>query len=225
VVENGLSDLDKKTIARLGTKITQFTVNPIDLPPAWNSQVGKLTTQFKSFAYKQGEFMTKEVLGPILKDKNISPLLRWILVGSLLGEGSSDLKALIQLKKRSDNPVQREGENLASVGGMGIIGDTVSSAASGKDRLLELLSGPTVGDLANVASSTVQAASGKPSSLMKYLIGNVPVAGPSLRNILYPSAAATAAEKSQYKAPAGGTKVYQPYKSSKSKVYQPYKGK
>jgi hypothetical protein len=59
------------------TRRTQFKVNPVDVPPAWKTPVGRLATQFQSFSFMQTKFIRDEILGEAKKG-NFAPIARFI---------------------------------------------------------------------------------------------------------------------------------------------------
>jgi len=56
---------------------TQFLVDPIDVPPAWKTPLGKLLTQFKSFSFEQTKFVRDQVLKEA-RMGNFAPLIRFV---------------------------------------------------------------------------------------------------------------------------------------------------
>lgn len=187
---NDLINAGRKAVSR-----TQFTVRPLDLPASFTSTYGKLIFQFKNFAFKQGKFIGDEVLGPALKG-NLAPLIRYSLLGVIVGEASSDIKATISGRERPglDETVDILGakvpkrvlENISAVGGAGLLADLYDAATRGRDSLLRWVAGPTGGDIASITSGVVR---GDPKELGRTATGFIPVVGPRVKKELYPSGA------------------------------------
>ncbi len=182
-------ELTTEELLKAGQKavnITQFKTRPIDLPPTWSSAFGRLVTQFKSFSYKHGQFIANEVLKPAIQDKNFAPLLRYTVLGLVVGEGISDLKAFVRRRERPTNPIERGMDNLASVGGMGLLQDAINAAGRGSEAMLSFIAGPTVSDISKAAGGVGLALQGKPKTLARFILGNIPVVGQPIANTLIP---------------------------------------
>lgn len=190
-VQEALSSgqLSQEDLLKAGQKavnITQFKTRPIDLPPTWSTNpVVRLMTQFKSFAYKHGQFIKDEVLKPALQG-NIAPLTRWTILSLVVGEGISDVKAFVRNRQRETSPVTRAFDNFTSVGGLGLVQDAISAAQRGPEAVLSFISGPTLGDMGKVIGGTGLALQGKPKTLARFALGNIPIVGQPIANTVFP---------------------------------------
>lgn len=181
-----ISDLNKA--ARNIVKRTQFTTSPLDLPYGFSTPAGKVLTQFKNFAYKQGEFVINELFGPAIERGDFVPLVRYKLLGTAAGEITGDVKAYITGRRRPKTVQERKIENLMNVGGAGIIGDLINATKFGKEGILEWLAGPSVSEAAKLISGTGALARGEGGKeIFQTLLRDIPVAGPRLKRTIYPS--------------------------------------
>lgn len=57
---------------------TQFKVDAVDIPPGWKTNVGRLLSQFRSFSFKQSQFVRDEVLKEAFVHGNFTPLIRLV---------------------------------------------------------------------------------------------------------------------------------------------------
>lgn len=165
--------------------ITQFQTRPIDLPATWNTPIGKMLTQFKSFGFRQADFVNKEVLKPLTKG-NAAPLGRFLLVGILLNEISNNLKSVITRKDRPEDIVQRIIEDIP---GMGYYQDFVETLAYGmKSRdglfgaIFDFVTGPTGSDIRKFTAAANTAMQGNLKPLAKESLIKVPFVGRALIN-------------------------------------------
>ncbi|MGQ9847525.1 MAG: hypothetical protein ACUVQP_08515, partial [Bacteroidales bacterium] len=181
-----LTEEQLQQAAQKAVELTQFKTRPIDLPPTWSSLGGRLLTQFKTFSYKHGQFIKDEVLMPAIRGKNYGPLIRYLILGLIVGEGIADVKAFIRGRERPTNLVERALDNLASVGGFGLLQDVMQTAQRGPEAVLNWIAGPTTSDVAKLAGGTGLALQGKPKTLGRFALGNIPIIGQPLANTIFP---------------------------------------
>lgn len=187
IIKRGsLSEMDLFKAAQKAVDLTQFRVNPRELPPAWNGPMGRLLSQFKTFSYKQGEFALRELIKPAISG-NVKPLATYLILGLIVGEGIADTKAAVRGRERPTNPAERMLDNISNVGGVGILGDALTSAQRGPEAVLSFLSPPVISDVAKLYGNAGLAVQGKPSQLIKQLISNIPVVGSPIANRVIPS--------------------------------------
>lgn len=181
-----LSEDDLINAGRKAVETTQFTTRVLDMPPSWTGTWGKVLTQFKNFSYKQGEFVASEVIQPALKG-NLQPLMRYTILGMIFGEISGDLKALVRGSKRPEKLLDRMVDNIAQIGGAGAPAELLDAIRRrGRLGLYEFIAGPSVGDFAELLSTSLQAFSGNLEPLAKFVVGQVPIVGPRLKKSLFP---------------------------------------
>ena len=167
------------------SNITQFRVRSWDMPMAFNNPYVSLAMQFKSFAYNHADFMAKEVIAPI-KNGNFAPLIRFTIAGMILGELLQDTKAMLRFRDRPEDLRERLADNITSVGGLGIAGDIVNAASRGPEAVMKWIAGPTLSDIGDIAGGIGLAAQGKPKTIARFGIRQIPIVGPSAANLAFP---------------------------------------
>ena len=204
ILKNGLSEDDYvKGATKAIADLQPFSAT--DIPHTWKSPTGKLLTQYKTFAYKQGSFIKEFVIDETRKG-NLKPLVTFLILGQAVGEGVADLKATIRGREREKDPVARVIDNYMTIGGVGMVSDVFKAIVDDIQgtALLKLFAGPTIGELNDTffaAKGDLEALKqgkdfvvGKPSEkgerqskTAKSLIYKVPFAGPYASNKLYPT--------------------------------------
>lgn len=92
----GLSLKDPKLLSKASRLIadkTQFRTGTLDMPLWTHSPLGKLASQYTSFAYAHARFMTDAFKHPV---RNFGQIIRFAAMGLLLGEGVGDLREAIR---------------------------------------------------------------------------------------------------------------------------------
>lgn len=86
VVKRGgvLTDDEEITAARNIVERTQFRVDAQDLPMWASHPAGRIVAQFRTFGYKQSNFIWNEIVQEA-RQKNIAPLLRFLVLAPLMG--------------------------------------------------------------------------------------------------------------------------------------------
>jgi hypothetical protein len=153
---------------------TMHAFFPEQLPPGWRSPFWRTALQFKSFIYKQSEFMLSDVVGPGLQwfatdgaRGDVMPLLRMLVampvgaevvthlrdvvkagpehIVSLVKDGKFSDREFKEFFWEADNPAARVLSDLSYVGTFGLLGDAIDSAAAG--RTWKWVMGPTLSDI------------------------------------------------------------------------------
>lgn len=207
-----LTDAQKTQMARKMVEISQFKVDPMDLPGWADSALGKLALQFRSFGYKQTEFIWNQVLREATKG-NFAPLARFVAVGAPAGLASSELRNLVQMKEfaQPDQPedtspkaLQAAGKvatGLSAVGGFGLAGTAYTAAnRAARSRTptaiaASTIGGPTAGLVVETAQNIDKAIRGDWQPLAREGVRKIPMAGPTLANVLMPYDASKAPAK------------------------------
>ena len=158
---------------------TIFTPNPNDIPQWAQTPFGALAFQLKSFPLmlgRLGKYAAQEALNK--EARNVKPLLYFATLGPAFGAGTLALKDVIQMRGgeenreadlRNRNLLKTLGydskvhgdvndfwgwymEGMMMMGGLGILGDVIHSAATnadngayGQQRFASTLLGPTFG--------------------------------------------------------------------------------
>lgn len=202
--------LDAEAIAKAGGKLseeqqiaaarniverTQFKVDPQDLPGWTSSPWGKVLTQFKSFAYNQSAFIGREIIQPATQG-NIKPLIRFMALALPVGGAISETKNLLRNRPSEENPGKRGLQYVQQAGGLGLASDVVTglipqnSKYLPADRATSLaigtLGGPTVSTAAEGYGSLSQAVQGKPTSLGRFALKQIPLVGSTVQNTVLP---------------------------------------
>jgi hypothetical protein len=186
IKQNGqLTEEQTIKAARNIVERTQFKVDPQDLPGWASSPYGKLFAQFKSFSYNQSAFFKREVLDKASKG-DLAPLIRFLVIGSVVGEGVGDAKAFARGRERPQDIKGRLLDNLQTAGGVGTIGDVYNAASRGPDGIMQFIAGPTFGDISKLVGGAGLAAQGKPKTLAKAVLSDVPIIGQTASNVLLP---------------------------------------
>lgn len=158
-----------------------------DLPPGWNTSIGKVLTMFKTFGYND---LVRGV-PPLLREAqhgNIMPLLIMIAGGTAVGTGTYDLEHEI---RHPGQPLPSAGKQLlagATTAGLGgLVGEQVGQAIESPkyipSQLVSLLGGPAASDLYNAAQGVSGLATGNQQAqnqALTSLLGNVPLVGPTI---------------------------------------------
>jgi hypothetical protein len=178
------SGMTFKDTLMAGLKIantTQFRARVQDLPLFWTSPEGKVLTQFKNYSFNQTKLIKEAILGEAARG-NFSPMIRAVSLAPILGEGVKDIRSILSGNPRDKEGLERIAENMAAVGGLGIVSDLWQNASYNK--FAGALLGPTGSTLAAFSEGIVQTVEGKPNKLLRTTVRQVPVGGPLFSNLL-----------------------------------------
>jgi soluble cytochrome b562/ribosomal protein S18 len=188
--EGKLSETDELRAGQSVVNKTQFQVDVTELPLAWSTDAGRLITQFKSFQFKAGQFVKDEIVKQAARG-NIKPLLIAAILFPAAGFAVMNAKDAIRFgDQREEEPDILD--YLATVGTFGAFTDAFATSGRQPVRGLQQLAGPTLGDagaLWEAASAITNPRKEDPDAadrlrpMAKFLARQVPVAGPSLRNL------------------------------------------
>ena len=145
------------------------------------SLFNQIITQFKTFAFNQTKLI-KDAIVLEARRGNLKPIIAALALMPILGEGVADLRALVTGRIRTATGLERIAENMAAVGGLGIITDLWQSAQFGS--IASALGGPTVSDISKLTEGIVGAAQGKPGRLGRAVTRQIPVIGPAVSRAL-----------------------------------------
>jgi predicted transcriptional regulator len=165
---SGGNSIGRRTLddaAFLGAQRTQFIPSKMRRPEWWNSPLGRVTFQFKTFALQQGRLLRDGVFGEAAAG-NMAPMAYFLSVAPIAGELVGDLKAAVKDKRRTDDPVLRGIENLTYLGGFGLFTDLWQSTLFGDlsgavlgpswDITADLFGAAAKGDVSEAAQSAVK---------------------------------------------------------------------
>ena len=175
-------DLETRAIFR-AAQLTQFTPGNLRRPEFWNHPVGKVLTQFKSFALNQGRFMKDQILAEASRG-NMAPLAYVLSVYPIAGELVGDMKSIVKQKPRDADGIDRVLENFTQMGGFGLMHNAITSA-QWRGGLLRDVAGPTLGDMADFAEFSM---SGEPQKIVAEFVND-----PTVQNAKFFTLAGAAA--------------------------------
>lgn len=157
-----LDDFDALKGGRRVSQATQFTTAPGELPYSWHTPLGKVMTQFKSFAYKQTGFLADEAkrIGSETMQGNFKPLTNALITygvaAPIVGEVVNDVKSLLTNKKRDSKflSVERYVENILGASSLGLLDSTGGLLGEyGTAGVVSTIGGVTASDLYKGAES------------------------------------------------------------------------
>jgi hypothetical protein len=143
--KNALFDLAKQT---------QFIPTKLTRPRIWNSPLGRIATQFKSFALAQGRLIRDGVFAEFSLG-NVAPMARFVAINPMAGEVFADVRALTTGKQRRSDPddlVARWVDDMLFLGGWGLATDTIEAAQQGD--ILSSVAGPTADSVKKLLVAT-----------------------------------------------------------------------
>ena len=188
-----LSPDDLVTAAQVLVDRTQFSGRAIDLPFLASSPMGKVIFQFKTFAYQQARFLSKEIKRDLAREtRNLPRAFRTLLILSTIfpmtGEVLGDIRSLITQEKRPTRPLDRYISDISNAGAYGLLFDFWNSAEIGKTA--EFFGGVTVGDATKFIEGVIVRLPGNPKSaginFSKQLLRQTGVGRIGV-NVLFPS--------------------------------------
>lgn len=131
-------------------QVTQFLPGTLRRPQLWTHPLGRVASQFKSFALNHSRFMKDQVWAEAVAG-NLRPMAYTASIYPIAGEIVGDLKSIARLKDRDKHGLGRVVDNMTMLGGMGLFGDVFTAASWG--RVPEFFAGPTATDAAGYFSS------------------------------------------------------------------------
>lgn len=197
-----LQSAEFKKIATLaairGSQKTQFFAGSTRAPTGWKHPIGRVLTQFKSFALGQSRFIRDGILIEAANG-NLRPMVTMLSLAPIAGEAVGNLKAMIKQRDRETHGVIRALDNISYVGGLGLFTDILSSARFGD--LEGVFLGPAGGDMISWAEAIL---SGEAQRILTD-VGRTPAF--TLGGYLLGAGAGTIEELDEYldDQPGGGT--------------------
>jgi hypothetical protein len=177
------SQMDELMAARSVVQRSQFLVDPQDLPLLWSSPWGKFATQLKTFAYKQTQFVKREVLNE-MGNGNFKPALRLITAAIAAGEVKQDIKSIIKMKDRDKEGFDRILDDAAAFGSLGLVDDLYSGLGFGK-KSIDLFSPIALQAPYDIGAAVLyDLPRGDVKKASKRLAPNIPFIGPTLSEML-----------------------------------------
>lgn len=111
-----LSDIDHARAAHWFSRKTQFGTGRADIPYLWKSHPAlSVVTLFKKWSISQGHLLAREVVAPALKG-DIRPLVRWLAVTPVVGEGANLIMDGLLNRDRSEETMQARILNAYAAG-------------------------------------------------------------------------------------------------------------
>jgi hypothetical protein len=182
-------------VSRKLVELSQFKVDPMDLPGWVDSPLGKLAAQFRTFGYKQTDFMYNQVLREATKG-NFLPLARFVAIAAPAGYAALEVKGKIKgassINPEDSNKV-RAVKGLSQTGGFGLPGTeglNVYNSVKFKNTpgaIAGSVGGPTASFGLETYDNLRQGQQGKGwRKLEKQAVRSVPAVGPSIANRVFP---------------------------------------
>ena len=134
-----------------GVDFSQALPTRTRIPLAWQTPLGRVLTQFKSFSFNQGRFLRDRVLCEAAAG-NLRPLLTMSTVYPIAGEVIATSLAGIKGQDRDEDGLQRLVTNISMLGGFGLAQSAATGAKYG--RLSDVLVGPSLSDALSFAEGT-----------------------------------------------------------------------
>lgn len=159
-------------------ELTQFKVDAQDLPAWAASPGGKLVAQFRTFVYKQSEFVYNELVKEAVQRGNVKPLATFIALAVPLGNVSGGVRDYINGRDVAFDPLK----GVSNVGGFGFGSSAqfLTETAGSKNwpaYLAGTLAGPTAGTAVEAGLNINEGLKGDWSKLGKQVVKSVPIAG------------------------------------------------
>ncbi|MEK6897371.1 MAG: hypothetical protein AABW93_02485, partial [Nanoarchaeota archaeon] len=136
---------------------TQFGNNPLELPAVFNTPLGSLFFQFKSFAYKQLLFLGDQTAGELRAGNPGRAARNTLILLTMFPAAGYTVEAFRRILKgeepddRDVATIQKYFESLANIGAAGILGDAIRSMEN--KRFLQFMAGPTFTSVAQLAEA------------------------------------------------------------------------
>ena len=163
-------ELEHRAVYR-AAQITQFTPGSLRRPAYWDHPVGKIITQFKSFALNHGRFMKDQIFAEAAQG-NMKPLAKVLALYPVAGEIIGDVKSIAKMKPNERRGLERIVGNFTAVGGLGLFTDTIQAAAWG--GMSDSFLGPTAGDFFDLGESLLTA---DPQRFLRHQANNPTIQG------------------------------------------------
>ena len=194
------ADLDKIEPllgGRAVSQATQFSTKPGELPYGWQTPIGRILTQFKSFAYKQTGFAKDEAVRVVSEGRkgNLKPFANFLttygIAAPIVGEVILDAKSLITNKTREDEGFERYVNNIIGATSLGLL-DSIPGLTGkyGGTGVVGTVAGPAAGDIAKGGETVANLTSGdetKVNTGVRNIVKQVPGVGNTLANTFVPN--------------------------------------
>jgi len=121
-----------------------FSGESFSLPSYWHGPFGKLFTKFKSFMYFQGKFVNRNILAPLIDDKNPAPAIAYLTAAGILGNEAGDIRDWMSGRDVKQNLSALEWlvRGLQNAGGAGLFFETMKNVADNGAGAVESIVGP-----------------------------------------------------------------------------------
>lgn len=183
-----LTELEQLRAGQSIVNRTQFKTDVTEIPLFWSSNPGRLITQFKKFQFKSGQMVKDEILAEMAKG-NVKPFLRAAALFPPAGFAVAKLRDSIRFGQQTEEE-RNLADYLAMVGTFGAFTDAFASSSKWPVRGLQYLAGPTLGDAglaweaaAGLTGYVPGGVEGKWRPAAKLLSRQIPVVGPSIRQL------------------------------------------
>ena len=195
---DNLDDVDALKGGRRISQETQFATNPGELPYNWHTSLGKVLTQFKSFAYKQTGFMKDQGkrIFQEFKAGNPKPLMNALttygVAAPIAGEIVNNVKSVIFNKERqdTDNFAERYFSNILAATSLGLFDSAGGLFGQyGTGGVISAIAGPAASDVYRIGE-TISGFSGDEydrNKSVRNILNQVPGVGRTAANTFVPN--------------------------------------
>jgi flagellum-specific peptidoglycan hydrolase FlgJ len=195
VVKRGgaLTPEEEIAAARNVVERTQFRVDPQDLPQWTAHPIGKMVSQFKTFAYNQSAFVQRELIDEARRG-NVLPILRFAILAPLAQAAATETRNVLSGRPSEEDPEMRALQY--ALGPLGLVGDVSRTLFGINSKYVPIerrtaqftgsLLGPTVGTLTEGLGAGLNVLEGNLTPAARLALRQVPLAGGFLANTLTP---------------------------------------
>jgi hypothetical protein len=171
----GVTVKDKMLGAMRFNRAVNFTDGARQLPSAWRSPEATMFRMFKTFAYRQGDFLTKSVISEARKG-NLKPLATYFLAAAPAGLAVDQIRKFIKADDRDYSKSEDLLRVLSTAGGFGFMNELLLSALSDADQFKNALMGPGPSDILRISTTADSLLKGDWKPLAKAAINTLPAA-------------------------------------------------
>lgn len=181
------------------SRATQFSTREGELPHGWQTAIGKVLTQFKSFSYKQTGLLASEGKRIFVEAKNgnlkplANALVTYGVAAPIVGEVVNDIRSVLTNKKREENSMgERYVSNILAATSFGLLDSTGGLFGKyGEKGVVSAALGPTAGDIAKTAETVTKIGSDQSyerNAALRNIVKTIPAGvGTAISNTVIPN--------------------------------------
>jgi hypothetical protein len=181
------------------SQATQFSTKAGELPYGWATPIGKMLTQFKSFAYKQTGLLGSEAkrISVEAKSGNFKPLANTLatygVAAPIVGEVLNNIRSIVTNKEREDTDTltERYISNILAATSFGLLDSTSGLFGKfGEAGVVSSALGPAAGDVVKIGDTVANIASPEEynrNRAIRNIVRPIPAIGATLANTFVPN--------------------------------------